>query len=459
MSSPYLERKIMESVQEKKKYFQKTLSLSAVDANYQRILDTEDYFTEWAWREMPLFIWLDISSLFIFGLDPTELEPFTLDFRVELPSFEEWMQGIKLWIYTINLGDLWSQMNADLFNIEVPPVLDFDTFIDENVTPEIAPDVKQQKERKLTVGVTKYGEGYVDPPVIREFLRSTFYELFRRRPDYERLRTIFKVIAEKLGVAESVVEAVFNRIVLHEQMFYENFILGYNLLGVSKLTPRGSDKASLTIINWRGEEQEVRYTKFAENNNGFILGVTPLGYGLLTPRERFFKESPRGITPKIVWFIDYKARRLLARYRATHLMVANYQRVDEMIDYTRSERTEQYHALAMRKYYIESLIDALLQGYGVDNFKRNLYRKAVLQLIGHKKKRHRWGYAAFKSMTEDEFKEWWLGHWERQGLNRSLLEKIYERVKRWLPRLRSDLEELGERLRKRRRALARALAS
>ncbi|RLJ03208.1 MAG: hypothetical protein DRP11_01445 [Candidatus Aenigmatarchaeota archaeon] len=458
MASRYYEHKIMESVREKRKYFSKVLSLNAMDTNYDRVRDTEDWFIEWSWRYGLPFIWLDIHSLFIFGLQPYELEPFNIDFRIELPSVEEWLQGIKLKFEKVDLGELWKQFNEEIFQEIVPPQFDFDTFVSENILEEFQTDISNLLNRKLIVGKTKYGEGYVDPPVIREFLRASFYEIFRRRPDYERLKKVFETISQKLDIHEGIVESVFNRIVMHDVMIKENFILGYNILGYSKLSPRGKHSSKFPTLTWRGEVFNVEYTKLEEPNAGFILGVTPLGFGVLIPRKSIWKPTKIGVTPKIVWFIDYKMRHLHYRYRATHLGFANYQKHEEMYKYYKSERADQYHSLRTFIYHIESLVENLLEGKGIDQFRLNMYKRAVLQLIGHKKKRHRWGYGAYESMTDEEFKEYWIDYWVKQGLDKNTLVNLYNSVSKWLPHLRYHMKELGESIRKKREQLAKLLS-
>jgi len=453
----YIERKISESIREKRKYFSKVLSQGAMWANYQRLLDGEDVFSEWAWAESMFFIWLDISSLFIFGLEPYELEPFTVDFDVELPTLEEWLQGIKLKIEKVDVGESWKDMYWKYFKQEVPPYLDFDRLIRELVQPDYAGYILWRKYGKLVVGFTRYGEGYVDPPVVREFLRATFYELLKRRVDLTRLKEVYKTLVEKLGISEGIAESVFNRIVLHLQSLFENFILDYNLLNYSKLCEPGSESATFPIVTWREEVCDVNYKKLAELNSGMILDVTPLDHNILMPEGRFFKDSPVGTTTVASWFVDYKVRKLISRYRATHVAFANYQRPEEMQKFYKSERADQYHQLRLFFYHLDSLVDSILEGEDVDSFRRNLYRKAAAMLIGHRKKRHKWGYEAFKTMSEEEFKQWWIGYWKRQGLKPELLNRIYEAIKTCLPSLRAELEELGRRLKKQRYRLAQAL--
>ena len=136
MSSPFLETKTSESVMEKRKYFNKLLSESAIWTNFQRTLDTISLFSEWAWAESLFFIWLDISNLFIFGLDPTELLPLDPEFHVKLPTIQEFLQGIKLKLEPVDVGEAWRIFYWDIYNLEVPPLLDFVTFITAQCYPE-----------------------------------------------------------------------------------------------------------------------------------------------------------------------------------------------------------------------------------------------------------------------------------------------------------------------------------
>jgi hypothetical protein len=53
-------------------------------------------------------------------------------------------------------------------------------------------------------------------------------------------------------------------------------------------------------------------------------------------------------------------------------------------------------------------------------------------------------------MEEPELRNWWLDYWSSQGLDRALLEKLYENVKTWLPRIVDVKRELGRRVRLRR---------
>jgi hypothetical protein len=101
---------------------------------------------------------------------------------------------------------------------------------------------------------------------------------------------------------------------------------------------------------------------------------------------------------------------------------------------------------------VEHEVEALLtrEAPGLNTFDRRKYVTAVLQLLGHTGKRHRWGYKVYQLMEEPELRNWWVEYWSNQGLDRALLEKLYENVKTWLPRIVDVKRELGRRVRLRR---------
>lgn len=462
MASPYLEAKTTESVLEKRKYFSKLLSESAIWMNYLRTLDTLSLFSEWAWSESLFFIWLDISNLFIFGLDPTELLPLDPEFHVKLPTVQEFLQGIKLKLEPVDVGEAWRIFYWDIYGLEVPPLLDFVTFITVQCWPEYLGFILEQQKRKLIVGESVYGTSYVDPPVIREFIRSSLWELARRRIDLTRIRQFYQVVVDKARINEGIVEAMYNRLALHLHTLFEKFILDYNLLNYSKLCEATSETTKAPMVTWRGEYREVEFRKFNEINCGFILDITPLNLGILMDDRIIYKPSPLEThdvgTTVLSDFIDWKVRRMISRYPATGVAFGNYQRPDETLAWHRSERADHHHQLRLFYYYIDAVVDSLLEKEDVTIFEKNLYKRAAAMLLGHPKKRHKWGYEAYKAMIEEEFKEYWLSYWEKQGLNTFVLNKIYQVFGKWAKSYRRNLKNLGEKLKKKRYNLSQTYA-
>ena len=472
-----------EVVYQKKKYWSKVLKETAIWANYQRAVDTESIFGEWAWSETMFFIWMNISSMFIFGLQPYELEPLDPEYRTELPTLEEFLQGIKIKFIPIDVGETYKEFYWETFKEEVPPLLDYVTSVITTCYPEFKDFLLPLEKRKLVIGETKYGEGYLDPPVVRDFIRSTLYELAKRRIDFERIRKLYKIIVEKKMVSRGVAEAIYNRIVHHFQTIFQSFTLDYNLLNYSKLSPsllrvgvsyygtsyvnthanETCEGTLIPILTWREELRTTTISKFDEVNTGLVLNVTPLNFGLLMDRKIMYRPLPmpkpeaKG-TPMPSKLIDWKVRRMISRYRATGVGFGNYQRPEEAFDFHKSERADHYHQLRDFYRHFDMLVENMLAGRDIDAFRMNMYKRAVAMLIGHKKKRHKWGYSAYKDMTEEEFKEYWLDYWGKQGLDINILNELYNSVIKWVKPLRSKLEDLGRKLAERRKRLARVLA-
>jgi hypothetical protein len=101
------------------------------------------------------------------------------------------------------------------------------------------------------------------------------------------------------------------------------------------------------------------------------------------------------------------------------------------------------------RYSVELFADGLLRNTmpALDPFERRKYISATLQLIGHRSKRHEWGFRPFEAMSDEEFKQWWVDYWTAQGLNPDVLNTIYDTVRVWLPQVLRKKLELGERLR------------
>jgi|GEM_PF-1597470 len=454
MAFEELDRYLKLKQRAKRKYAEKVLSLSAMDLMYQRILDVEDWTWDWMWQYIPLFIDLDISSLFIFAISPEELLPMSLDFKIELPTIEEWLEGIRLKFVPIAIGDYWKTFMYEYFELVVPPVLDYPTAIEHIVPPEYEEYFKKEESKKARYGVTKYGEGYYDPPVIREFMRATFLEIFKRKPRLKRLRDWLKEVKRTQDFAEWVPASAYHRIALLHEILYNDFILDFGLLNISVLHPKEEKGRSVEIEDYEGVSRTVEYETLPDAEMGFILDISYLNVDYLIPRDFRYKKTVVGVTPYHTWFSDKKVRDFIARYRATHIGFINYQRIEEMMDWHKSERAEQYGELQRIRYTIDSMVTNILKDKDVDAFRLNLYRRAVNQLIGHKKKRHKWGYDGWKAMSEEEFKNWWIEHWVRQGLNRDLLNLLYERLIKICQYLRDESEELGKRLKRTRERLA-----
>jgi len=160
------------------------------------------------------------------------------------------------------------------------------------------------------------------------------------------------------------------------------------------------------------------------------FGITPLGYGLLLPKDSIYKLIDGKKNPPFIKLLIDKMTRIKNSIIYTTYAYSNYNRPEEMIDPHKSDRTNQYALLHQMRRHIENWVYEQIPPEEANPLKIRQYQSAVLQMISWKAKRHRWGYQGWEAMSDEDFLEWWLRNWEAQGLNRQLLLKLQEGMKK-----------------------------
>jgi hypothetical protein len=181
---------------------------------------------------------------------------------------------------------------------------------------------------------------------------------------------------------------------------------------------------------------------------GCILDISVLDDCYLFEREDVYADE----APHIDRFLEERMRLFRDRAMITAPAFSNYVTGEEAADYHLAERTTVWGELMSIRYTVEHEVEAFLarEAPGLNTFDKRKYVTAVLQLLGHTGKRHRWGYRVYQLLEEPEIKNWWIEYWSNQGLDGTLLEKIFDSVKTWLPRIVDVKRELGRRVRLRR---------
>ena len=418
-----LSEAIRRSLWEKRKYHAKVLSESALLANYERMWDTGDLFAWYAWILSDLFTNLSISVLSTMGFDPLEFEQLSLVFETRLPSIEELLQGILI---VIERGWL-------------PGVGGYEDWVLDNIKEEYQEAFLERLYAKARYGYSKYGTCYYDPVGFRQVLSNLLQRLFLERIPLTGFRQGVDSLPSLIGIPQGLVEGFYNRFVLHMESLRQSFVLGYGILGYSKLSPHGSDEAVVSMVDYRGNQVDVRFRSLDHVHHSMILGITPLGYGYLGSQETVYREpSP----PCAKWSSDL-AVNTINRYPATPWALGNYSRPEEMRDWLKSERADQHQSLGLLRLMLEHMVENLLEPEGLPVTVLRQYKNAVNHLLAAWSKRHAWGYSPLRSAGLEELRDWWLDYWGRQGLNRSLLEKIFGVVGRRLPRLAEEKRRLG----------------
>jgi len=427
---------------DKKKYHQKTASDSAIYTTYLRNLDAAPIFASYVWLQISAFDLSELGLGLLYSILPVDFQPFTVDFQYSPPTTLETLQGIWANFEPVRFDQLYTWMT------------DFREYVIENFQEEFQLQLLTGVAQKAIYGVTPYGRGVYDPVVAREFLRATFHRLrLMRTPDTSWLATMESVVQylEMIGVTD---EHIFNRLMLMFSAQTNSFVLGLSLLGRSRLTETASEYGSIPFVDAKGVVSEAKFTTLDQLQMGFIIGATPLGYGLLLPRESIYKLPEGRKNPPVVKVVTEKIRGMINRLPLSTFAYSNYNRPDEMVDYHRSDKANQYDILQTQRRMIEQWVEARIPGDEADAVTIRQYQNAVLQAVSWKAKRHRWGFQGWEAMTEEQFRGWWIQYWKGQGLKEETLESLYEGMSTWLQAARDTKLKVGEAVKRARRRLA-----
>jgi len=184
----------------------------------------------------------------------------------------------------------------------------------------------------------------------------------------------------------------------------------------------------VTFVNYQGEEVKVEYEHLADAQWGGHWDLSRWDYFYWVAPESPYKPPVGFEEPNISKIRDFVVRNLKSRIHTTPLLVANYQTAEARTSWSKSPRTETYALPLTQRYRLESLVDHMikqaLRDVGV--FQLRLYKSAILDLYGMLYSPHRWGEEAIRVSTKDEIKSFWVEKWAGHGLDRGVLERLFD---------------------------------
>lgn len=426
----------------KGKYHTKTLSDSALYLTWIRNLDMFDLFAEFLWLNISIFDLSQLGMVLLTDIVPIDFQPYAINFTYEMPDLEELLQGILIDFKKIDYSKIYDWMT------------DIDLYIDTNIKLEYREDLKVKRNRKARYGITRYDYSYYDPYVPREFLKATFHRLrLLRTPDTTYYNTI-RSTSEQIALNTALADSIYNRLFAQYSAQANAFILGMAVLGRSRLSEVRDGYTTIPIVDAKGNLYDLKFRTLDHLQMGFILGITPLGYGVLLPSESIYRQEENKYDPPIIKVMMEKIRDIRNRITISTYAYSNYNKPEEMIDRHKSDRTAQYHIIQGIRRQVESWVEAQIPPEESNPVRIRQYQSACLQMISWRAKRHRWGFETWKFMTEEEFKTWWINNWSSQGLNKDTLNKLFEGMRIWLESVREQKLKLGEKVKRARYRLA-----
>jgi len=422
-------------VNQKKKYHAKTLSIDAEDTLVQRFLSVYDLTMDISSLLIPEFYYASMSLSLTFDFDLFELEPLNLEFEWRFPDLEEWLKGINIVI---------DKIFPDI-------ATDIESFVMNNFKDVYIGDILSTITEKCYYGKSTYGSCYVDPAAVREFLRTAIALAIKKHANIPHRKLFIETLSRTLDVNTDVARFVHDKMAMIADTHVICFTLDYGVLDVSQLCEQYEADPSMGksyFVNLDNQIVSVAFKNLADAQYGCILDITPLDYCYVMPEEDVYEHSPE----MYVASVEDKLRRFRERFMLTPLALTNYETGDEATDYTKNERLEIWGNLMALRYKIEAIVKNWLDNNvpDLDVYTRRKYVTAVLQLFGHVGKRHKWGYGVFKVMNSEDLKSWWIDYWSQQGLDKDVLEKLWNFISPLLPSLVEEKLELGRKPRKKR---------
>jgi len=417
------QREAQKVLEAKRKYFEKALSDTAIEVNFLTSLRNIDETRFRSDITLSDTLFSSLLSIYFFGIPLSDTTPWVLTFTPELPDFDELLRGIMIKFESFDM------------TLQFPFLKDIDETIRYFLVDEVAGNIISTRGGPLIVGVTKYGEGYVDPEAVREFLRSTLYAYAKKDISITELKNRLDKVGKTLGILPELIEDVFNRLVLIGTIKEKAATWDYAWWDVSEWAEEEDGTGKVEFETYDGEKVKIEYDNLLEAEAG---GYWDLSYwdnaywiGDEPPYNQPYKYDEKTYKSNIDQVRDTIFTNFIRCYIYTGLGVGNYQRAWERRKYYRSSRTETYALPFSHRLRIESLVKnyVLSKDPGCPPWKIRLYQSAVLEIYGKLFGVHRWGTEMEVSMSEEEFRNYWLDKWEAEGLDRAILEGLYGTLK------------------------------
>jgi len=438
-------RRIAEQVlQQKLNYYQKTLTDDAIYQNLSTMYDVFDltsFFTDITLSDT---LFSSLMSYFMFDLNLNDIIPINLNWEIELPTVDEFLQGVLIKLIPISLQDLAPELSDILYD---PSLL---------LTPEARDAMLSTKLEKCIYGKSTYGNCYVDPVNVREFLRSTVFAFMKKWYDIRSARKMVEASAKALGIKEDVVEDIFNRMSKITHAKYTCLTWDYGWWDLTYWCEEESHSepvGALTYVNYDLQVAKSEYEGLFDAQAGCIWDESfwdMCFWGGDTPETK----NPYILRDtRITQLQDKVLSNFRNRISTTAFAVGNYQTYEERRNPAINQRLDIYAQHRSHVIHIESIVENIVRSIqpDIDSVKLRLYKDASLEIYGLSSP-HKWGLDMQKAMTPDEYKQYWLDKWTGMGLDQNILnmiwDSVYTSIKTYTDiRTRNRLEFLRRKLR------------
>jgi hypothetical protein len=457
--------KVQATVARKQKYHAKLLTPEGELATLMRFVEVSDLYSRLAAILLPEYLLSGLGLALTFWLSPAEIEALSLEFEWRLPSVEEWLRGIgvvlerlapEVSVEILQLAAALEELAELVFKVSVPAALP--GVISKAAELPVLEAVIETAAEKCVFDRSRYGMCYLDPDVVRETIRNALLNAWRKHGYMPGRRAEVEPLASAADIVPDIPEYVINRIAMLVYGHLECMTLGYGVLGVSRLCerhPTWPEWGQYPWIDYRSEYRWVGVRHLADMSMGFVLGVAPLGLAYLTSETDPFKDVAIELAPgapepggqAVVRAVAERLGRFGRRALLAPVALANYVTGEEAADPFRCERTEIWGQLMAYSHAVDAIAERVAAQLrpGASAFELKQYAAAARQLLGHVAKRHAWGHAVYRMMSDAELKRYWVGYWARHGLDPDVLSALFDRLVAVIRNIAREKKELARR--------------
>jgi hypothetical protein len=452
-------------VAQKQKYHAKLLSPEGEMTTLMRFVEVAEDYSRLAAALLPEYLVSGLGMSLLFWLSPAEIEPLSLEFAWRLPSPDEWLKGVsvvlerlspEISVELLQLSAALEELAALMFKERVPAAMP--GVVTEAAELPVLETIIETAAEKCVFDRSRYGSCYLDPDTVREIIRNALLNAWRKHGYMPGRRAEVEPLAAAADIAPEIPEYVINRIAVLVYGHLECMALGYGVLGVSRLCeghPERPGWGRYPWVDYRGEYGEVALRHLADMSMGFVLGVSPLGLAFLTSEVDPFRDVVVELAPgapepggqAVVRAVVERLRRFGGRALLAPAALANYVTAEEAADPLRCERTETWGQLMAYARAVDAVAERVAAELRPDAsaFELKQYAAAARQLLGHLAKRHRWGHAVYRMMSDEELRRYWVEYWSRHGLDPQVLSALFDRIIGIVRDLAREKKELARR--------------
>jgi hypothetical protein len=364
------------------------------------------------------------------GVEPKSIPVFQQCFRVGLPSPEEYARGKLIDIEREHCFTRYPGLGALMR--ELPLYL----------SSHFSPFTALVSLEKARYDVSMYGYAYYDPAPFMEFFRSTLLWEMKRSASPKTASIIAKSIARALDMNIDVVDYVFTLSRAIERAKHESAIGDYAWADVTLAREEVRESVEVPSEDLELREKTIKADAMTDvwggAYNDIALGDISFPADGIVPLS---DEVPDPVRRAEVAIADMISREQKMRLTLAPVIAGNYQTADERSSYTVSSRADVYGVSRIIWAKIREMVDMELGDLPL--FLRNQYNVAVQQLYSRLTKDGGWGREAYRAMTVEQLKEQWVEEWSEKGLDKNVLERLFDKAM-WMIRLLAPLRAISK---------------